>query len=137
VEDIMEQATEVPRAERRRKLSKSVFSQNPMGFPTAPLEKDKVEQAPANLHGVGAMSIKGFCDWGNIGLSTFYKEVTSGRLKVVKVGRKTLVRMSDALAWLAALTEPDPQERYGSPKPRKAEAHIPMARTRAQLKETK
>jgi hypothetical protein len=131
VEDIMEQATEV-RAERRRKLSKSAFSQNPKGFPAAPLEEDEVEQGPANhhgwnarttaMHGVGAMSIKGFCGWADVGLSTFYKEVGAGRLAAVKVGRKTLVRMSDALAWLAALSEPDPQERYGSPKPRRAVA---------------
>ena len=100
---------------RRRPAGKHEFPQNPDPY------GGEIEPLPNRLpHSVGAMSIKGFCDWADVGLSTVYKEVNSGRLKVVKVGRKSLIRMSDALAWLAALSEPDPTDRYGSPKPRRA-----------------
>jgi hypothetical protein len=30
---------------------------------------------------------------------TAYKEISQGRLKVVKVGRKTMVAAQDAIAW--------------------------------------
>ncbi len=53
----------------------------------------------------GAMTIKQFCAWAGIGLSKFYDEVNAGRLPMRKLGRKSIVRMIDAEAWLAGLPE--------------------------------
>lgn len=38
-----------------------------------------------------------------IGRTTTYQEIKSGRLKVLKVGRRSLITETDAEAWLAAL----------------------------------
>jgi hypothetical protein len=51
----------------------------------------------------GAMSVNEFLHWASIGRTKFYDELASGRLKVRKVGRKTIVTMSDALSWLEHL----------------------------------
>jgi hypothetical protein len=40
-----------------------------------------------------------FCHWAGICAVTAYKEKSEGRLKVVKVGRKTMVAAADAIAW--------------------------------------
>lgn len=51
----------------------------------------------------GAMSIEGFCAWAGIGRSLAYKEIEAGRLRIKKVGRRTLVTLEAAQNWLAAL----------------------------------
>ena len=51
----------------------------------------------------GAMSVNEFLNWASIGRTKFYDELASGRLKVRKVGRKTIVTMADALSWLECL----------------------------------
>jgi hypothetical protein len=40
-----------------------------------------------------------FCPWAGICAVTAYKEISEGRLRIVKVGRKTLVAAADALVW--------------------------------------
>ena len=40
-----------------------------------------------------------FCRWAGMCPVTAYKEVSEGRLKVIKVGRKTMVAAPDAIAW--------------------------------------
>lgn len=52
-----------------------------------------------------AFSIEQFCKWAGIGRSLTYKEIESGRLTARKVGRRTIITMSAALAWLDALPE--------------------------------
>lgn len=50
-----------------------------------------------------AFTVQEFCDKYNIGRTSLYKELQSGRLEAVKVGSKTLI-LPDAVAlWLAAL----------------------------------
>jgi hypothetical protein len=44
-----------------------------------------------------------FCDAHGVGQTKFYEEVKEGRLKVRKVGRKTIVLRDDAEAWLQQL----------------------------------
>jgi excisionase family DNA binding protein len=51
-----------------------------------------------------ALSISEFCARYGIGRTTTYEEIRSGRLRAVKVGRRTLVTESDAESWLATLT---------------------------------
>ena len=51
----------------------------------------------------GAFDIPGFCHWASIGRSNVYAEAAKGRLRLTKVGRKTLVTFEDAKAWLEAL----------------------------------
>jgi excisionase family DNA binding protein len=50
-----------------------------------------------------AFSIKDFCDQYGIGRTTAYEEIKAGRLKAVKVGRRTLVPVESGQDWLQAL----------------------------------
>jgi excisionase family DNA binding protein len=52
---------------------------------------------------VGALTIKAFCDRFSISDSQAYEEIAGGRLRAVKLGRKTLVPHQAASDWLAAL----------------------------------
>jgi excisionase family DNA binding protein len=51
----------------------------------------------------GAITVDGFCGRYNIGRTTFYAEVKAGRIRPVKVGRKTLIPEPEAARWLASL----------------------------------
>jgi hypothetical protein len=52
----------------------------------------------------GAFDLHDFCHWaGGICRSFAYEEVKRGRLRLTKIGRKTVVTVEDAKAWLAAL----------------------------------
>jgi len=53
----------------------------------------------------GALSVDEFCGWASIGRSKFYQEVAAGRIRLRKIGRKSVVTMPDALAWLSELPE--------------------------------
>lgn len=48
-----------------------------------------------------AETVKSFCDSMGIGQTTFYKHVTLGNIKTLKVGKKTLVRTSEREAFLS------------------------------------
>jgi excisionase family DNA binding protein len=48
----------------------------------------------------GAFTVREFCEWARIGHSKFYDLVKSGELPVVKIGGKTLIRVSDGQALL-------------------------------------
>lgn len=51
----------------------------------------------------GALTVDEFCGWAAIGRNKFYEEVKSGRIKLRKVGRKSVVTMTDAIEWLNSL----------------------------------
>lgn len=46
------------------------------------------------------LSIGEFCKAYGVGPSTMYQEIKSGALKRIKVGRRTLIPVSEAEAWL-------------------------------------
>ena len=48
---------------------------------------------------LGAMTCKEFCERYRLGMTTLYEEFKGGRLRAVKVGRRTLILNRDALAW--------------------------------------
>lgn len=50
-----------------------------------------------------ALSIDAFCSRYGIGRTTAYQEIAAGRLRAVKVGRRTLITRDAAEAWLASL----------------------------------
>jgi hypothetical protein len=50
-----------------------------------------------------AMSVRCFCESVGIGRTRFYEEVRARRLRVRKVGRRTIVTADDAEAWLNRL----------------------------------
>lgn len=58
---------------------------------------------PQNSLDRGAMSVDEFCAWASIARSKFYREVGAGRIKLRKIGRKSIVTMTDAQNWLNAL----------------------------------
>ena len=51
----------------------------------------------------GAMAVDEFCRWACIGKTKAYSEVKAGRLKLRKIGTKTIILRGDAEAWLRAL----------------------------------
>jgi excisionase family DNA binding protein len=50
-----------------------------------------------------AFTLSDFCTRYGIGRTKAYDEIAIGRLRAVKVGRRTLVTENDAEAWLIAL----------------------------------
>lgn len=58
-----------------------------------------------NLSQKGAFTVTEFCGWAGIGPTKFYDERKAGRIKVRKIGRKSVVTVADALAWLNSLPE--------------------------------
>ena len=50
-----------------------------------------------------AMSIPAFCDAYGIGRTLAYREVRAGRLRIRKVGRRSIVMVADAEEWASAL----------------------------------
>ena len=64
------------------------------------IENDKA--MPANKKKV-AFDINSFCDRHNIGRTTFYRELKSGRLRAVRVGKRVLITADAAEEWLKNL----------------------------------
>lgn len=54
---------------------------------------------------VQAYSIDAFCERFGLGRSKTYDEIRLGRLKVRKVGTRTLIAHEDAIAWFNALPQ--------------------------------
>lgn len=52
-----------------------------------------------------AMTVDEFCGWASIGRSKFYQEVNEGRIRLRKIGRKSVITMTDAQTWLDGLPE--------------------------------
>jgi hypothetical protein len=50
-----------------------------------------------------AMSVRGFCESVSIGRTRFYQEVKTSRLRVRKVGARTIVTSDDADEWVSNL----------------------------------
>lgn len=46
------------------------------------------------------LTIPEFIGWCRLGRTRVYEEIGSGRLRAIKIGRRTFVRRDDALAWL-------------------------------------
>ena len=67
---------------------------------------------------LGLMTVREFLAWSSIGRTKTYEEIRAGRLRALKVGRKTLIDYSDAREW--AMQQPrmgsslNPQQVYGS-----------------------
>jgi hypothetical protein len=51
----------------------------------------------------GVFDLPAFCAWAKISRSTAFEETAKGRLVVRRVGRKSLVTLEEAKAWLARL----------------------------------
>lgn len=54
--------------------------------------------------GLAASHVEIFCRKYKIGRTTFYSEVKAGRLRIKKLGRKTIVTPDDEAAWLESLS---------------------------------
>ena len=50
-----------------------------------------------------AFTVNQFLLWANTSRTTFYKEVSAGRIPIRKLGKRTLVLREDAERWLANL----------------------------------
>lgn len=68
----------------------------------SPQATETTMSAPSEF---GAMSIETFCEWVGIGRSLAYREIDAGRLKIRKVGRRTLITREAASNWLSSLPE--------------------------------
>jgi excisionase family DNA binding protein len=52
-----------------------------------------------------ALTLKDFCDAYRLCREKAYQEIRAGRLRAVKLGRKTLILRADAEGWAASLPE--------------------------------
>jgi excisionase family DNA binding protein len=52
-----------------------------------------------------ALTLKDFCDAYRVCRETAYQQIRAGRLRAVKLGRKTLILRADAEVWAASLPE--------------------------------
>jgi excisionase family DNA binding protein len=68
----------------------------------APREDETPGPAPFSPR---AFSISEFCRQYGIGRTNAYQEIAAGRLRAVKVGRRTLITQEAAEAWLTSLPE--------------------------------
>lgn len=48
-------------------------------------------------------SVDEFCQWAGIGRTAAYAEMKTGRLTALKMGRRTIIRKSDAEKWMTSL----------------------------------
>lgn len=55
-----------------------------------------------NEPNVKAYDIPTFCRLFSIGRTLTYAEIKAGRLKIAKIGRRTLIPAESAIAWLNA-----------------------------------
>jgi excisionase family DNA binding protein len=53
----------------------------------------------------GALTLKDFCEGYRICREKAYQEIRAGRLRAVKLGRRTLIMRADVEAWAASLPE--------------------------------
>ena len=51
----------------------------------------------------GAFSVHEFCEWAGIGRTKAFEQIAAGRLRASKIGKRTLIRITDAEAWLESL----------------------------------
>ena len=68
----------------------------------------------ATPHSRRAFSVTEFCLGYGIGRTIAYQEIAAGRLRAVKVGRRTLITRDAAEGWLAALPDLNKPSRNGS-----------------------
>jgi hypothetical protein len=66
-------------------------------------EKEKQSRAEQSLRDRLAYTIPDLIRDTGAGRSKIYQEIAAGRLKVRKLGKRTLVLHGDAMAWLEAL----------------------------------
>lgn len=59
------------------------------------------------------MSINEFGAWSRLGRTKIYQEIGSGKLPVLKIGRRTYVRTADAQSWLESYADAS-AARFGS-----------------------
>ena len=55
------------------------------------------------VSGRGVLSVNEFLRFANIGRTKLYQEIAAGRLTVRKIGRKTVIAVSDAYTWVDSL----------------------------------
>ena len=56
-----------------------------------------------SLTGRAVLSVSEFLHFANIGRTKFYQEVARGRLRLRKVGAKSVITASDAMTWVESL----------------------------------
>jgi hypothetical protein len=66
-------------------------------MPTTHSPEEIVSPQPA------AMTLPEFCRWARLGRTATYREIKLGRLRLVKVGAKSLILVADAERWLRSL----------------------------------
>ena len=74
----------------------------------------------------GALTVAEYCAWSRIGRTKVYELINSGLLPVVKVGTKTLIRVSDGQALLDTLVK----RRSDAPTSRRNERAVSRKRHR-------
>jgi excisionase family DNA binding protein len=71
---------------------------------SGPLRDHHHQHEALKMH-APALTLKDFCDAYRVCRETTYKQIRAGRLRAVKLGRKTLILRADAEVWAASLPE--------------------------------
>lgn len=69
----------------------------------APPTRAKTPTTPPPPPNPEVFEIMEFCGWARVSRTVAFKEIAAGRLIAVRVGRKSLITIANARAWLAAL----------------------------------
>jgi excisionase family DNA binding protein len=66
------------------------------------------EKHTAISDGLRAISLREFARCYGVGLTTAYEEIRAGRLKKVKIGKRSLILVDEAERWLKSLPVYEP-----------------------------
>ena len=68
------------------------------------------------LESRGAFDIPSFCNWASTAGLKVYEELKSDASRLTKVGRKTIITVDDARAWLGPPPKPSTRSRPEQPQ---------------------
>lgn len=74
-------------------------------------------KSPDAMLASGCLRIADFLVWAGISKTKAYEEVKAGRLRMVKCGKRSLIRVEDALRWRDALPAMHEAPRAGDRQP--------------------
>jgi excisionase family DNA binding protein len=69
-----------------------------------------------HMNNVRALSVREFCERYGVGRSTVYAQFKAGRLRAIKVGRRTLINVADAEGWFHSLPALRPESSVLPPR---------------------
>jgi hypothetical protein len=70
---------------------------------STPMSATAWQRLPAPLPNPEVFEIMEFCAWARVSRTIAFREIAAGRLRALRVGRKSLITIDNARAWLNSL----------------------------------